>query len=76
MSKRLGGIIGCKYKTTSWHLNGFPDGCNMYNTVLLCFMESISTRGLIALHPRSLQVRNGTTYVLKIDTDRATDRIT
>ena len=21
MSKRLGGIIGCKYKTSSWHLN-------------------------------------------------------
>ena len=26
MSKRLvGGIIGGKYKTSSWHLNGFPD---------------------------------------------------
>ena len=23
MSKRLGGIIGCKYKTSSWDLNGF-----------------------------------------------------
>ena len=23
MSKRLGGIKGCKYKTSSWHLNGF-----------------------------------------------------
>ena len=22
--KRLGGIIGCNYKTSSWHLNGFP----------------------------------------------------
>ena len=22
MSKRLGGIIGCKNKTSSWHLNG------------------------------------------------------
>ena len=21
--KRLGGIKGCKYKTSSWHLNGF-----------------------------------------------------
>ena len=28
MSKRLGGIIGCKDKTSSWHLNGFPDGIN------------------------------------------------
>ena len=26
MSKRLGGIKGCKYKTSSWHLNGFPYG--------------------------------------------------
>ena len=23
------GIIGCKYKTSSWHLNGFPDGSNI-----------------------------------------------
>ena len=29
MSKRLGGIIGCKYKTSSWHLNGFPYGSNL-----------------------------------------------
>ena len=28
MSKRLGGIRGCKDKTSSWHLNGFPDGSN------------------------------------------------
>ena len=33
MSKRLGGIIGCKYKTSSWHLNGFPDGNNIESTV-------------------------------------------
>ena len=34
MSKRLGGIIGCKYKTSSWHLNGFPyDGSNIGSTV-------------------------------------------
>ena len=26
MSKRLGGIIVFKDKTSSWHLNGFPDG--------------------------------------------------
>ena len=30
MSKRLGGIIGCKDKTSSWHLNGFPDGNNVF----------------------------------------------
>ena len=33
MSKRLGGIIGCKYETSSWHLNGFPDGSNIESTV-------------------------------------------
>ena len=33
MSKRLGGIIGCKYKTSSWHLNGFSDGSNIGSTV-------------------------------------------
>ena len=29
MSKRLGGIIGCKYKASPRHLNGFPDGSNI-----------------------------------------------
>ena len=34
MSKRLeGGIIGCKDKTSSWNLNGFPDGSNIGSTV-------------------------------------------
>ena len=33
MSKRLGGIIGCKYKTSSWNLNGFPYGSNIGSTV-------------------------------------------
>ena len=28
MSKRLGGIIGCKDKTSSWHLTGSPDSSN------------------------------------------------
>ena len=32
-SKRLGGIIGCKDKTSSWHLNGFPYGSNIGSTV-------------------------------------------
>ena len=35
MSKRLGGIIGCKYKTFSWHLNGFPDGSNIGSTICM-----------------------------------------
>ena len=33
MSKRLGGIIGCKDKASSWHLNGFSDGSNIGSTV-------------------------------------------
>ena len=33
MSKRLGGIKGCKYKTSPWNLNGFPDGNNIGPTV-------------------------------------------
>ena len=32
MSKRRW-IKGCKYKTYSWHLNGFPDGNNIGSTV-------------------------------------------
>ena len=34
MSKRLGGIKGCKYKTSSWHSNRFPDADNIGSTVL------------------------------------------
>ena len=33
MSKRLGGIKGCKYKTSSWHLNRFPDADIIGSTV-------------------------------------------
>ena len=33
MSKRLGVIKGCKYKTSSWHLNRFPDANNIGSTV-------------------------------------------
>ena len=33
MSKRLGGIKDCKYKTSSWHSNGFPDANNIGSTV-------------------------------------------
>ena len=33
IAKRLGGIMGCKYKTSSWYLNGFPDDRNIGSTV-------------------------------------------
>ena len=35
ISKRLDGIIGCKDKTSSWHLNGFPDGSNVGSAVVV-----------------------------------------
>ena len=35
MSKRLGGIIDCKYKTSSWHVNGFLDGNNIVGSTIL-----------------------------------------
>ena len=34
MSKRLGGIKGCKYKTSSWHLNRFLDADNIGSYVV------------------------------------------
>ena len=33
LSKRLGGNMGCKDKTSSWHLIGFSDGSNIGSTV-------------------------------------------
>ena len=33
MSKHSGGIKGCKYQTSSWHLNRFPDADNIGSTV-------------------------------------------
>ena len=39
MSKRLGGIEGCKYKTSSWHSNWFPDADNIGSTVFLTFSQ-------------------------------------
>ena len=33
MSKRLGGMKGCKYKTSSWHSNRFPDADNIGSAV-------------------------------------------
>ena len=29
---KIGGIKGCKYKTSSWHLNRFPDADNIGST--------------------------------------------
>ena len=40
MSKRLGGIIGCQDKTSSWHLNGFP--CSSSNNWVNSIMSGRS----------------------------------
>ena len=51
MSKRLGGIIGCKCKTSSWHLNGFPYGSNIGSTVYIGEKPTvILTLTLIVMH--------------------------
>ena len=43
MSKRLGGIKGCKYKTSSWHLNRFPDADNIGSTLPVDPGSSVGT---------------------------------
>ena len=50
MSKRLGGIKGCKYKTSSWHLNRFPDADNMFeeNVCVLALAHLSFLRPLLA----------------------------
>ena len=55
MSKRLGGIIGCKNKSASWHVNGFPDGKHWVNSTLYYVGEK-PTVILIAMegHQRNL----------------------
>ena len=50
MSKRLGGIKGCKYKTSSWHLNGFVVILNLLvycTTVVQYYVVANPVRGLL-----------------------------
>ena len=42
MSKRLGEIIGCKYKTSSRHLNGFP-----YKQPIMLIEDRLFDRGWV-----------------------------
>ena len=57
MSKRLGGIIGSKHKTSSWHSKGFPDGsiavddaCCNYSCSLGLLVPTLVTIELIFTH--------------------------
>ena len=43
MSKRLGGIYCWKYKTSSWHLNGFPDGNNIGSRIVVVVVVVVFT---------------------------------
>ena len=65
MSKRLGGMNSWKYKTSSWHLNGFPDGNNIgivsgrnfilfFNNVKI--FADLAVAVLYAAHPAILPV--------------------
>ena len=71
MSKRLAGIIGCKDRTFSWHLNGFPDGNEIGSTVecrgeahclLYCALSSIDMQG----HQTNIKNRNNVVHHQKI----------
>ena len=49
MSKRLvGGIKGCKYETSSWHPNRFPDADNIGSTVDVVVVDSHIQRIVLA----------------------------
>ena len=50
MSKRLGGIKGCKYKTSSWHLNRFPDADNIGLLSFLTFSALVASPKKNTLH--------------------------
>ena len=53
MSKRLGGIIGCKDKTSSWHLIGFPDGGSNIESTVVCPNVTGRTKKRIAQSKRA-----------------------
>ena len=45
MSKRSGGITGCKDKTSSWHLNGSPDDCLVHFPCMAIDVSSVQYNG-------------------------------
>ena len=49
MSKRSGGVIGCKYKTFSWHLNEFPYGSNIGSKVFMSLSCGTSRLRIVGL---------------------------
>ena len=55
MSKRLGGVIGCKDKTSSWRLNGFRDGSDIGSTVVVVFFTLTDRASTIPSNIRGCQ---------------------
>ena len=57
MSKRLGEIIGCKYKISSWSLNGFLDGSNIESTE-----DNTGEKPIVMLHINRSGLNHTTQY--------------
>ena len=66
MSKPLGGIISCKDKTSSWHLNRFPDGSNIGSIIRIMSGRSPPlhcTLTLIAMQGHQTIKKNVVQYI-------------
>ena len=50
MSKRFGGNIGYRDKTSSWHLIGFPNGSNIVSTVYVAEKPTVISYTYINRH--------------------------
>ena len=55
MPKRLGGIIGCKDETSSWHLNGFP-----YMVVTLGQQYNVGEKSTVIMYTYIINRHAGT----------------
>ena len=51
----IGGIIGCKYKTSSWHLNRFPAADNIGVNSIIC-LSSLLIYDLSLLYSSKEQI--------------------
>ena len=59
MSKRLGGTVGCKDKTSSWHLNGFPDCSNIGSITVVVVVVVVSHIQRIGCQPEKTTLHGG-----------------
>ena len=54
MSKHLDGIIVCKYRTSSWHLDGLPSGSNIGSQYDVGEKPTVKLSTYINCHARTL----------------------